>query len=117
CSRARETGILTVMGKTVLVVDDVAFVRKTLIEILSEAGYEVIGEAEDGEQAIEKYRTLRPAVVTMDVVMPKLGGIDATRAILKQDKNAVIVMVSAMDQMNLIMEAIHAGARDYIQKP
>jgi len=105
------------MAKTVLVVDDVAFVRKTLIEILSEAGYEVVGEAEDGEQAIERYRALRPSVVTMDVVMPKLGGIDATRAILKADKNAVIVMVSAMDQMNLIMEAIHAGARDYIQKP
>lgn len=105
------------MAKTVLVVDDVTFVRKTLIELLTEAGFEVVGEAQDGVEAVEKYRALKPDAVTMDIVMPRMGGIDATRHIVKQDKNAVVVMVSAMDQMNLIMEAIHAGARDYIQKP
>lgn len=105
------------MAKTVLVVDDVTFVRKTLIDLLTESGFEVVGEAQDGVEAVEKYRALKPDVVTMDIVMPRLGGIDATRHIVKQDKNAVVVMVSAMDQMNLIMEAIHAGARDYIQKP
>lgn len=105
------------MTKTVLIVDDVAFVRKTLTEILREAGYVVVGEAADGREAIEKYRALRPAVVTMDVVMPNLGGIDATKEILKIDRNAVIVMISAMDQIHLVMEAINVGAKDYIQKP
>jgi len=105
------------MNKTILVVDDVAFVRNTLTELLTEAGFEVIGQAEDGIQAIDLYRRLKPALVTMDIVMPELGGIEATRQILKHDPKAIIVMVSAMDQMSLIMEAIHAGAKDYIQKP
>ncbi len=105
------------MTKTVLIVDDVAFVRKTLADILTDAGYTVVGEAADGNEAIEKWRALRPALVTMDVVMPNLGGIEATKQILKQDKNAVVVMISAMDQIHLVMEAINAGAKDYIQKP
>lgn len=105
------------MAKTVLIVDDVAFVRKTLAELLGQIGFDVVGEALDGMEAIEKYRALRPDVVTMDIVMPKLSGIEATRQICKMDKNACVVMVSAMDQMNLIMEAINAGARDYLQKP
>ncbi len=105
------------MAKTVLIVDDVAFVRKALTEILREAGYQVVGEAADGREAIEKWRELRPDLVTMDVVMPNLGGIDATKEIMKQDKNAVVVMISAMDQIHLVMEAIHVGAKDYIQKP
>jgi two-component system chemotaxis response regulator CheY len=105
------------MQKTVLVVDDVAFVRKTLTEILTEGGYTVVGEAADGEEALEKWKTLRPALVTMDVVMPKMSGIEATREIMKADKNALVVMVSAMDQIHLVMEAIHVGAKDYVQKP
>lgn len=105
------------MTKTVLIVDDVAFVRTTLGEILTDAGYTVVGEAADGHEAVEKWRALRPSLVTMDVVMPKLGGIDATKQILKQDKNAIVVMISAMDQIHLVMEAINAGAKDYIQKP
>jgi two-component system chemotaxis response regulator CheY len=105
------------MAKTVLIVDDVAFVRKTLTEILREAGYNVVGEASDGREAVEKWRELRPDLVTMDVVMPNLGGIDATREIIKIDKNAVVVMISAMDQIHLVMEAINVGAKDYIQKP
>ena len=105
------------MAKTVLIVDDVAFVRKTLAEILREAGYSVVGEAADGKEAIEKWRELRPDVVTMDVVMPNLSGIDATKEIMKTDRNAVVVMISAMDQIHLVMEAINVGAKDYIQKP
>jgi two-component system chemotaxis response regulator CheY len=105
------------MKKTVLIVDDVAFVRKTLAEILSESGYHVVGEAADGKEAVALYLKLRPNLVTMDVVMPNLGGIEATKEIMKSDKNAVVVMVSAMDQVHLVMEAIHVGAKDYIQKP
>jgi two-component system chemotaxis response regulator CheY len=105
------------MEKTVLIVDDVTFVRKTLADLLTEAGYVVVGEASDGEDALEKWKQLRPALVTMDVVMPKMSGIEATKQILKHDKNALVVMISAMDQIHLVMEAISAGAKDYIQKP
>lgn len=105
------------MAKTVLVVDDVAFVRKTLSEILTGAGFQVVGEASDGADAITLYTKLRPDVVTMDVVMPNMSGIDATRKILKLDKEAKIVIISAMGQENLVMEAINAGARDYVMKP
>ena len=105
------------MAKTVLVVDDIAFVRKTLSEILREGGYYVVGEAADGQEAVEKWKEFKPDVVTMDVVMPRLGGIEATKEILKLDKNAVVVMVSAMDQIHLVMEAINVGAKDYVQKP
>jgi len=105
------------MSKNVLIVDDVEFVRKTLKDLLTQLGFNVIGEATDGIEAVEKYFQLNPDLVTMDVVMPKRSGIEATREIIKDKKNAVIVMVSAMDQFHLVMEAINAGARDYIQKP
>jgi two-component system chemotaxis response regulator CheY len=105
------------MARTVLIVDDVAFVRKTLSEIFTEAHYQVVGEAEDGAKAIDLYARLRPDVVTMDIVMPQMSGIDATRKIIKMDKDAKVVIVSAMGQENLVMEAINVGARDYILKP
>ena len=105
------------MAKTVLIVDDVAFVRKTLTEILSDAHYQVVGEAADGEEAVNLYTKLRPDLVTMDVVMPKMSGIDAARRILKIDKDARVVIISAMGQESLVMEAINVGARDYILKP
>jgi len=104
------------MAKTVLIVDDVAFVRKTLAEVLIEAGYSVVGEAADGEEAIAQWGKLRPDIVTMDVVMPKVSGIEATKQIMKLDRNAVVVMISAMDQIHLVMESIHVGAKDNIQK-
>ena len=105
------------MARTVLIVDDVPFVRKTLTEILTQAHYQVLGEAADGEEAIEKYKILRPDLVTMDIVMPKLSGIEATHRICKMDKSARVVVVSAMSQVNLVMEAIQAGAKDYLMKP
>lgn len=105
------------MAKTVLVVDDVPFVRETLKKILSAAHYQVVGEASDGSQAVDLYVKLRPDFVTMDVVMPEMSGIEATRAIIKLDKMARIFMISAMGQENLVMEAINSGAKDYILKP
>jgi two-component system, chemotaxis family, chemotaxis protein CheY len=105
------------MRKSVLIVDDVAFVRKTLASILTEAGFEVIGEAANGSDAVEQYTKLRPDVVTMDIVMPRMSGIEATRKIMKANPEARVVMISAMGQETLVMESVHAGARDYILKP
>lgn len=105
------------MSRTVMIVDDVPFVRKTLSEILTAAHFTVVAEAADGKEAIEHYIKLQPDLVTMDVVMPNMSGIEATRKLVKADKNAKIVMVSAMGQESLIMEAINAGAKDYVLKP
>jgi two-component system chemotaxis response regulator CheY len=102
---------------TVLIVDDVAFVRSTLAKILSDNGYEVVGEAASGAEAIEQFSRLNPDIVTMDVVMPKMSGIEAARKIVKATPGARVIMISAMGQEALVMEAIHAGARDYLLKP
>ena len=105
------------MAKTVMIVDDVAFVRKTLAQILTKAHYQVIAEAQDGQEAIQMHRKLRPDIITMDIVMPKMGGLEATRKIMEIDREAKIVIVSALGQEHLVMESINAGARDFILKP
>ncbi len=105
------------MGQTVLVCDDAIFMRTMITDILTQAGYEVVGEAESGAQAVERYRELRPNMVTMDIVMPDMGGIDAVREIVKIDPDAKILMCSAMGQQALVVEAIQAGAKDFVVKP
>jgi len=105
------------VAQKVLVCDDAIFMRTMISDILTRAGYEVVGEAETGLQAIERYRSLRPDLVTMDIVMPDMGGIDAVREIVKEDANAKILMCSAMGQQALVVEAIQAGAKDFVVKP
>ena len=105
------------MSQTVLICDDAIFMRTMVSDILTQAGYEVVGEAETGVQAVEKYKELRPDLVTMDIVMPDMGGIDAVREITQLDPNARILMCSAMGQQALVVEAIKAGARDFVVKP
>jgi two-component system chemotaxis response regulator CheY len=103
--------------KTVLVVDDAAFMRMMLKDILEKNGFKVVGEAANGEEAIKKYKDLKPDVVTMDITMPVLDGIKAVKKIKKIDPEAKILMVSAMGQEKLIIESIEAGAEDFIVKP
>ena len=105
------------MSNTVLVCDDAIFMRTMITDILSQAGYEIVGEAETGVQAVEKFKELQPDLVTMDIVMPDMGGIDAVREIVKIDPNAKILMCSAMGQQALVVEAIQAGAKDFVVKP
>ncbi len=105
------------MSHTVLVCDDAIFMRTMISDILTQAGYNVISEAETGVQAVEKYKELGPDLVTMDIVMPDMGGIDAVREIVKFDPNARILMCSAMGQQALVVEAIQAGAKDFVVKP
>ena len=105
------------MPRTVLICDDAIFMRTMVGDILQQAGFEVVGEAESGLQAIEKYRALKPDLVTMDIVMPDMGGIDAVREITKLDPAARVLMCSAMGQQALVVEALQAGARDFVVKP
>ena len=105
------------MSHTVLICDDAIFMRTMVRDILTQAGFDVVGEAETGIQAVERYQQLRPDLVTMDIVMPDMGGIDAVRQICKSDPNARILMCSAMGQQALVVEAIQAGAKDFVVKP
>lgn len=105
------------MAARVLVVDDAAFMRMMVKDILTKNGYEVVGEAENGMKAVEKYKDLHPDLTTMDITMPEMDGISAVKAIRKIDPNAKIVMCSAMGQQAMVIEAIQAGARDFIVKP
>lgn len=104
----------------VMIVDDALFMRKMLSDILKKEGFEICAEAENGKDAIDKFRQLKPDVVTMDIVMPKVNeidGIGAVKEIIKNDPGAKIIMVSAMGQHSLVVEAIQAGAKDFITKP
>src|SRR5437879_8505183 len=101
----------------VLVCDDAIFMRTMISDILAHAGFEVVGEAETGVQAVERYKLLKPDLVTMDIVMPDMGGIDAVREIVKHDPDAKILMCSAMGQQALVVAAIQAAAKDFVAKP
>jgi two-component system, chemotaxis family, chemotaxis protein CheY len=105
------------MGRTVLICDDAIFMRRMLRDVLKQAGFEVVGEAQTGAEAVERYRELKPDLVTMDIIMPDMGGIDAVRAIVQEYPEAKILMCSAMGQQALVIEAIQAGARDFVVKP
>lgn len=106
------------MTKTrVLVVDDAIFMRNMLKDIFSDDQFEIVGEAANGVEAVEKFRELRPNLTTMDIVMPFKSGIEATKEILAIDQNAVVIMCSALGQESLVMEAIEAGAADFVVKP
>lgn len=104
------------MSKTILVVDDAAFMRMMIRDILSKEGY-VIHEAVNGRDAIEKYDELQPDLVTMDITMPEMTGLDALREIRGRDAHARVLMVSAMGQQKMIVEALESGAMDFLVKP
>lgn len=104
----------------IMVVDDAVFMRQMIIKVLVADGHEIIGEASSAKEGVEKYRKIRPDLVTMDIVMPmmeELDGIGAVREIIKFDPNAKILIVSVMAQQSLIVDAIRAGAKDFITKP
>ncbi|RFU70373.1 response regulator [Peribacillus saganii] len=101
----------------ILIVDDAKFMRITLSNILKKADFEVVGEAENGKQAIEFYRDLNPDLVIMDITMPELSGLDAIKQIKLEFPQAKVIMCSAMGQQKMVMEAIEAGAKDFIIKP
>ena len=104
-------------GKRLLVVDDAMLMRRLIRDVAAEAGWEVAGEAKNGAEAVELYRSLRPDLVTMDVVMPQMGGLEALRLIRAEDPEARIIMVTALDQKQTLMESIRDGAMDFVVKP
>lgn len=105
------------MAKRVLIVDDAAFMRMLLKDIITKAGYEVVGEAANGVEAVEKFKELKPDIVTMDITMPEMNGIDAIKKIREFAPDAKIIVCSAMGQQAMVIEAIQAGAKDFIVKP
>ena len=105
------------MGKKVLITDDAPIIRLMLKDIIEFSGYEVVGEATNGFEAVDMYKNLKPDVVTMDIIMPEKDGIEALEEILNFDPDAKVVMVTAIDQRDSLMKAIRIGATDYIVKP
>ncbi len=105
------------MAATILIVDDAAFMRAMLKRILKDAGFEIVGEAVNGREAVQLYEELNPDLVTMDMVMPEMGGMEALQAIRGRDRKAKVVIVSAVDQRENLLEAIRSGATEYIVKP
>jgi len=105
------------VSRRVLIVDDAVVMRMMIKGILAKSGFDVVGEAQNGVEAVEKYLELQPDVVTMDVVMPEMDGIAAVKHILSRDPSARIVMCTSMGQQALVVEAIQAGAKSFITKP
>jgi two-component system, chemotaxis family, chemotaxis protein CheY len=102
---------------TILVVDDASFMRMMLKDILEKGGHQVVGQAENGSEAVDKYLSLRPDLVTMDITMPIMEGTEAVKLIKQSDPQANIIMCSAMGQQGMVVQAIQAGAKDFIVKP
>ncbi|NTV91319.1 MAG: response regulator [Clostridiales bacterium] len=105
------------LGKKVLIVDDAAFMRLSIRKILEKNGYEIVGEAENGIMAIEKYSMLYPDIVTMDITMPSMDGIEALKNIRKINPGSNVIMITAVGQENLVREAVISGARGFVVKP
>jgi len=105
------------MGKRILVVDDAMFMRKMLGDILRNAGHEVVGEACNGNEALQMYREYLPDLVTMDITMPECNGIDGVKKIKGEFPDAIVLMVSAMGQENMVIESVQSGAKGFIVKP
>ena len=105
------------MALRVMVVDDAQFMRNMLKDIFVRAGHDVVAEAENGEIALELYQELKPDLVTMDIVMPRKSGIEALQDIMALNASACVVMVSALGQDSLVLEAVESGAKDFIVKP
>ncbi|MGN0318953.1 MAG: response regulator [Lachnospira sp.] len=105
------------MAKNILICDDAAFMRMMIKDILTKNGYNIAGEAENGQKAVEKYAELRPDLVLMDITMPEMDGIEALKKIKASDPNASVIMCSAMGQQAMVIESIQSGAKDFIVKP
>ena len=105
------------MAKNILICDDAAFMRMMIKDILTKNGYNIVGEAENGAKAVEKYAELKPDLVLMDITMPDMDGIEALKKIKAADANASIIMCSAMGQQAMVIESIQSGAKDFIVKP
>ena len=105
------------MAKNILICDDAAFMRVMIKDILTKNGYEVVGEAENGIKAVEKYTETKPDLVMMDITMPEMDGIQALKKIKEADANATVIMCSAMGQQAMVIESIQSGAKDFIVKP
>lgn len=103
--------------KTVLVVDDAAFMRVSIKNMISKHGFEVIGEAENGAIAVQKFSELSPDIVTLDITMPEMTGLEALKEIMKINPNAVVIMVSALGQESMVREAVMSGAKGFVVKP
>jgi two-component system chemotaxis response regulator CheY len=101
----------------ILIVDDAAFMRITIKNMLKKSSHEVVGEAENGKVAVERYKLLNPDIVTMDITMPEMDGITALKEIIKIDPSAKVIMVSAMGQEAMVREAVMSGAKGFIVKP
>ncbi|WP_170007265.1 response regulator [Bacillus fonticola] len=102
---------------TVLIVDDATFMRMTLKEIVEQNGHRVVGEAENGQDAITHYRILQPDLVLMDITMPVLNGLEAMHQIIEEDPSAKVIMCTALGQKKVVMQCIEAGAKDFVTKP
>jgi two-component system, chemotaxis family, chemotaxis protein CheY len=105
------------VSATIMIVDDATFMRMMLKDILTKSGFTIVGEAENGAVAVDKYMELHPNLTIMDITMPEMDGLQAVKEIRKRDSKARIIMCSAMGQQSMVIEAIQSGAKDFVVKP